>query len=475
MEVKDEIVSSKVLIPVLLVVSAATIALAVKRVISIQDTYQVQPADFYFPWEPSSAYGTVAWAVSKAEVTASTLSGTLVSAFTVNWSTPVRITSPSGLPLQDFNLAFDSVRARFVFAALDVTAGNANVWYGYSNNNFGLTWSVVGSPLPSSMGNWDYPSIGVDASGRVIIGATLFAGGGITGYYTAVSTNGSTFATPSLVSTRVATTASRVVATSNAFNAFVFSAATGGSPTAVTLFASSDGITWPGSTVLATFLPAMGNSPNESYGAIYYSLDLQAQGYTNGLWTVAFPVNNAGYNNIFICTSDRGCGLANAAADDEFLQGTSASGDQGYWLNYYTFSTLYNRQLPLVMQAIYYPHGAPGIGATTTTGIDPRQWVDLPAGRRCLVYCYAAGDFNTIAHAPGGVALTPFESQTAFGQVALFQNFLKDPQAPPTPIAFVPNFIPYPVGADLRGLGKPLPPGTEALPVSPRNWGRPPQ
>jgi hypothetical protein len=265
---------------------------------------------------------------------------------------------------------------------------------------------VAASPLPSSMGCWDYPSIGVDASGRVIVGATLFVSGcrsGIMGYYSNVSTDGRNFTTPSLVSKIVATTASRVVATNNAFYAFVFSAGTGGSPTAVTIFPSSNGTTWPGSTVLATFMPAMNNSPNESYGAIYYSLDLQAQGYTNGLWTVAFPVNISGYNNIMICTSDRGCGLANAAADDEFLQGTSVSGDQGYWLNYYTFSTLYSRQIPLIMQAIYYPHGAAGIGATTTTGINPTQWVDLPTGRRCqFYYCYAAGDFNTIAHSPSG-------------------------------------------------------------------------
>lgn len=51
--------------------------------------------------------------------------------------------------------------------------------------------------LPAADGNWDSPSIGVDASGRVIIGAVKFPGP--SGFYTAVSSDGFRFSAPNVV------------------------------------------------------------------------------------------------------------------------------------------------------------------------------------------------------------------------------------------------------------------------------------
>jgi hypothetical protein len=299
---------------------------------------------------------------------------------------------------------------------------------------------------------------------------------GVGGYEASVSSNGTSFGSVNFIWGAGSASGfySRLVAAGSTFYAFVPVLTSQFVPSAVEYLSSSDGVTWccnpPQS--LAQFTPPSNQSPN---GTIYYAPLLQAQGYLNGLWTVVFQIDNGGFNNAYICTSSRGCGLVNAAADDEFLVGTSVSGDGGYWVNYYAYSSLNNRQLPLITQAVYFPSGQGPIGRTIDSGIDPSDW--QPTAGACPSTCYSAGDFNNIASNTSLVASTPDVSEDVFGDPVLYQNFLQDPQAPATPGTFTPNFIPYPMGADLLPIGRPLPlnaQGEQVLPpesagVSPFN------
>jgi hypothetical protein len=437
-------------------VLTAVALLASSGTISVISTNRVSNEAWSgYRWEPSAAVGSATWTHAWASYTLSTLVGSLVSSWNgSSWNSPTQLTPPTGLRTGDVNLAWDSLRNRFVFAALDLPAtGNHSIWYGYSSDAFGTSWTFTSTPVFSAAaGDWDYPSIGVDGAGRVIIGGVKFPGP--SGYYSAVSSDGMTFSAPSFITSSGAQ--SRVVATDTLFQAFVPTLNGSSLPIAVNRYQSSDGVTWSGPFSIATFSAPLNNSP--SAPTIFYAPLLAAQGYPNGLSTVAFQINNGGYNNVYICTSDRGCGIVNPAADDQFLVGNSVSADRGYWIGYLTYSTLVSRGLPLITQAIYFPTGLPPIGATTNTGIDPTSW--LPVSR-CSATCFGAGDFNTVASNPFASATTPFVEQTA-RQNDLFQSFVQDPPASNVP-NFTPKFEPYPVGSDLTNLGLAVPAQSVAL------------
>ena len=174
--------------------------------------------------------------------------------------------------------------------------------------------------------------------------------------------------------------------------------------------------------------------------------------------SVAFLINNGGYNNIYICTSDRGCGLINSNGTDQFLAGTAAAvrngtGQPDYWYSYNTYSIL-PRQKPLITEAIYFPPGQAAIGAGTSSGIEPTNW--LVHNTRCLAQqCYAAGDYIGIASNPYAGASTPFVREYNLKN-ALLQIFLQDPPGD-APGTFIPNFVPFPLGSDLTHLARPVP------------------
>lgn len=412
----------------------------------------------FYPFEPSSAYGGGTWAITWTDL-AQTGGGPSASASFIGsssggaWSHN-SIVSPYGLQLGDLNVAYDSTHGRFVYAAADLpSTGNSNVWFWYFSGG-STFWQAVFS---ASVAQWDYPSVSVDSTGRIIVGAGNITTGG---YYVSVSTNGgNSFGTGTSVSSAGINLGnlSRVVAAGSTFYVFVPVYTGQYVYSSVQLLSSTNGVNWSSPTTIASFLPPANQSPN---GSIYYAADPQVQGYSNGLWTVVFQVNNNGYNNAYICTSNRGCGLVNAGADDEFVVGTSVSGDGGYWVYYYTYSTLNTRSLPLITQAIYFPPNSNPIGATTFSGIDPSfgAWIQFQAGMRCPSACYAAGDYNNIASNPSLVASMPVVTQDASDSPALYQQFLEDPQAPPSAAPFTPNFVPYPMGADLSSIGQPLTP-----------------
>lgn len=259
------------------------------------------------------------------------------------------------------------------------------------------------------------------------------------------------------------------MATNNLFHAFVPTLNSNFVPTLIQRWQSSDGVSWSGPYSIGTgsFTAPWNNTPdNTSSTIIFYAPLLAAQGYTNGLWTVAFQALNGNYNNIIICTSDRGCGWGNAASDDQFLVGTSVSGDSAYWVNYFTFQSAGQRNPPLMMQALYFPPGKAGIGATTTSNLQVTSWV--LQGNRCMTTstnppkpenCEAMGDYNTIASNPNAGSTTPFIcSATSFSPCSgnptvLFQDFVEDPQGSSQLVNFTPNFVPIAFGADVTSAG----------------------
>jgi len=342
-----------------------------------------------------------------------------------------------------------------------------NIYYGYSNDASGTSW-VAPIMVPGMTGTSDYPSIGVDASGRIIIGS--YSGG----YHVSLSNNaaGTSFTSAQAITNLPSGdtgASSRVVATSSKFELFLpYMPAPANTISRVDRMESSDGISWIAQASIDLPGQPQNQSPSSNYcggstcGSIFYAPYLDAKGFTDGRWVVVFPVNNGGYNNIFIASSDRGNGLVNSYADDQFLGAVATSSDGGYWVNYYTFSDS-NRNLPLIEQAIYIPPGASPIGATTSPagGISPTSWdQSFSASRGCPTPCFSAGDYNGISSNPYASASTPY-TMSGSTLTSLWQSFVQDPAVSNLP-TFTPNYLSFPIGADLTYLAGPISPTTYA-------------
>ncbi len=421
-----------------------------------------------YRFEPSSAAGSTTWATSWTDLPSgkSYVTGWNGS----SWRRPATElfvgdpTLPTYKPMGDVYLTWDSTRNRFVFVALDVISFSGpqnSIWYGYSTDASGTSWvfgntdPLTGAPRPvmasDATVHWDYPSVGVDGLGRIIVGAAKFAPNDA-GFYTKISYDGgSNF--NSLV--RVGTSGgarSRVVATDNMFHAFVPSLRPVTLlPYAIVRYESTTGTSWGLPIGLRAFDEPKAASPDYYSGhKIHYSPLLDARGYTNGLWSVAFQESitfgATKYNNVEICTSDRGCGMPDQVANDQFLTGTSVSGDSGYWLAYLTYHT--PRQLNLDLRAVYFPPGQSGVYGIPYTGINPLKWRELNDAR-CGVPCYSAGDYAGIASNPYAGASTPFVQEWSATNI-LLNTFLQDPPVSPNIPNFKGNFVAITVGSDTR-------------------------
>ncbi len=456
--------------------------------------------DRTYKWEPSSAAG-LTWVTGWNGLTSGpnfTVTSTIASVRPWRdgaWGPETVLRAPNNQNVQDFYVAWDFRRQRFVFVVID-SVSPLSVWFGISTCSAGSAWMFrrtrvfEGSALPYV--TWDFPSVAVDGSGRIIVGAVAFVlneQGRLVanGFWTRVSPDGGiTFSSGLPVGPSPSVyppgAQSRIVATNNRFHAFIPTLNALYLPVGVDRWESTSGTTWTGPSLLLTFGAPLNSSPNNyptpSGRPIFYAPLLDGRGYPatasypDGLWTVAFQINNGGYNNVYTCNSSRGCGLANSIQDDQFLAGTSVSGDGGYWIAYDTFSAAGLRPLPtpLITQAIYFPPppGLP-IGATTNTGVDPLSWI--LHGNRCgtpdfRIPCYASGDYAGIASNPYRAASTPFVKQSSllFVPNDLVQSFVEDPPAPPNVPNFIPNFLPFPIGADLTAISLPVPPQSVGLP-----------
>lgn len=121
-------------------------------------------------WEPSSSSGST-WATSWAAINNTVTSAvSSVSAWNGSaWNTVTALTAPNGRSTGDVNLEWDGTRNRFVFCALDLGAATLNIWYGFSNDPSGTSWTFRSTAVfaATSFVGWDYPSIGVDNSGAL--------------------------------------------------------------------------------------------------------------------------------------------------------------------------------------------------------------------------------------------------------------------------------------------------------------------
>jgi hypothetical protein len=465
-------------------VVSAGVLLASSGVINVISRNQVsheiinnQPVTAY-RFEPSTAAGGT-WVSSWAAYPVSNPSAvtSYVGAWNgSSWQQPsVPLTPPNAAQTWDVNLSWDSTRSRFVFALLDSIG---NIWYGYSTSASGTQWvfgnqngSGVAQPV-FPFARWDYPSIGVDSSGRVIVGAVNLTFSPSDTYSVAVSSDGQHFAAPNQVPITSGTSPnSRVIAAGTTFHLFVPALNDQNLAIAIYRYQSSDGVNWSGPNLIMTFgAPLNSAQPSGSNLPIFYAPYLSAAGYTDGRWIVGWQENVNGWNNVEICTSDRGCGAVNQQADDEFLAGVSASSD-GYWVAYHAYTSLNSRALPLITQAIYFPTGSSPVGATTNTNIWPTSWIVAGQGQplppRCTQNCYAAGDFNTPSSNPYASSHTTFVGASSL-QTDLFDSFQLDPQATANVPNFVPNFVPHKPGTDLSSLGIPVPAASAALPPQAR-------
>jgi hypothetical protein len=439
-------------------------------------------------WEPSAASGTT-WAAGWTELVdlggpsgVQPPSVSRLKAWTGNgWGYEKTLPQPPGdYFTADIYLGWDSVRQRFVVVWLEAVGSfigsTSKISYGYSKPTAnlpaaaGADWEFSTSPVFDGQ-FWDYPSIAVDAGGRVAVGAADSTGR----FWVAVSNNGGAdgFPTRSVVPTSLSdlpegTTEvwrgyqSRVVAAGTTFHAFIPTlekVPQTSLPRRVERWESASGSTWVGPQVLLDFEAPLNHSPN-TYSAsqpspakfIFYSPKLDAKGSPNGYWVVAFPVpvqvGTVVYNNIVMCASSRSaCWYVNPAESDEFLGTVSlgtSNGQPDYWVSYLTYSTLQTRSLPLISQVIYYaPADLTGIWANVNTAIFPYKWIIHPD--RCPSGCFAAGDYLGFAANPFAGATTTFVNDSGL-RTGLYQTFVQDPPGQ----AIRPQPVHFPIGSNLR-------------------------
>ena len=110
----------------------------------------------------------------------------------------------------DIYVAWDNYRSRFVAVYLD-TASNS-IYYLHSTDNTATAWTAPVVAMSSALGGWDYPSVSIDGSGRIIVAAYS------SGLSTTLSLDGDSFDTP--VTVPLATSNARVVALKDRFEVF---------------------------------------------------------------------------------------------------------------------------------------------------------------------------------------------------------------------------------------------------------------
>lgn len=109
-----------------------------------------------YRWEPSSAVGTTTWATAWAEIpTTSPTKDSYVSVWGGSWGSQQLLRTPGGVSLGDVNLSWDSLRTRFVLDAIEVgsTITRPNVWYAYSTNSNGTSWTGWTSAFSGNFAN----------------------------------------------------------------------------------------------------------------------------------------------------------------------------------------------------------------------------------------------------------------------------------------------------------------------------------
>lgn len=469
-------------------------------------------------WEPSTAVGAT-WVHSFATLT--TLWSYTAAWIPSNgtWAKSDVIAGPGGKQVGDVYLAYDSTpgRSRYVLVATSFEETSSSLYFSTSSD--GVNWAPLQEVLsgPGQGGAFDYGSVAVDSTGRIIVGAVKYFDNLQTyhadGYWVSTSTDGGTswsqpyeVATPTGGDQRWGIN-SRVVGAGDHFMVFTPSLQPFSFqflPQAVSYFFESNG-SWSAPTLLMPFpnnVPlnnspdayAVGPNPNSNPyrvpGAyLYYAPLIDASGNGSGKWAVTFQVNSNGYNNVAVCTgtynSSSGCMIINPATDDEFMNGVNVDPNGGVWLSYLCYSSTSARSLPLFHQTIYFPASGGVLGVTGDYNVWP-AYIPPPASGnpssnwyldnsqdRCGQVCLAEGDYARIGSNPYLSLDSPFvnaeqaENRNPPGQIGLFQIFATDPQGKPPSNTFTPHPVYYPPGTGIQGPATVVP--SVSLGIAPEN------
>ncbi len=421
------------------------------------------PNNAQYVWEPVIAKGGSNWVAvwSQAQSNSTALYSSYFNTGSHTWSSPA-IFAISGVFISDPGVAWDAARNRYVMCALQVpqSGGPANVYFGYSNDSQGSSWTINLIPAFQSdpLSSWDYPSISVDGQGRIAVGAVRFGGFNYSiaaGYYVARSTNGgASFVSPATLAVPPSFIGgghlSKIVATGQKFHVFA-PELNQVIPKAIHRFESNDG----GQTFSDTSpspLTTFGQPYNDSVVAgvgmsctsdgslinltqtnclpLYYAAQLDAYADpASERWSVVVPALNAGNGrtNIWTCNSDRGCGFVNPYPYDQFMGTTAITNDGSFWISYvsFTFANVPNAPGNVFSQVIRFPPGLIGVGMTTSQGSATATWTPQP---RCYTSCLGEGDYARMA--PGfdaTTAVAPLSYQAGLKNNELFAFFLSNP------------------------------------------------
>jgi hypothetical protein len=334
-----------------LILCAVVALIASSGVINVISRNQVsQEIGNGYRWEPSSAVGVTSDGSIKSWATSWLTDDSLgpnsyVSVWTKSsssWTLPIPLVVNSN-PVSDVNVAWDATRNRFVFVAIDSLN---SVWYGY----FDASGTAVTFTNQALFGAADYPSIAVDPSGNIVVGAVIALGAEIR-HETMLSTNGEDFGNLGQVFDLTGGAGGvggnpRIIAAGYKFQAFSTTLDGGSHPISIQRYESTDGINWGSPIQLMSYgAPLPYAQPSGSSSPIYYAAEeIAAAGSPDGRWIVAWQASISGWNNVQVYTSDVGTFSVNQTADDEFLAGVSANTD-GYWVTYHAYPNLESRSL----------------------------------------------------------------------------------------------------------------------------------
>jgi hypothetical protein len=406
----------------------------------------------YTPWEPSAGAGT-SWTTAYNIIDENPNSPVIkayVRNFASGWANEQLLSAPDGSPLGDLYLQWDPFKRRFLLCAIDLKASPTvpitSVYFGYSLDEAGTAWEIRATPFvplvdnanPINSYGWDYPSIGVDSTGRIAIGAVKI--GGDNKFWVAMSSDtwntysSRNFSTFSMVSASpppntIMSAFSRVVGTSDRFHVFVPTLSAEPSnpsylPVAVSRTESIDCISWSPPSTLFTFEAEALNLSLYRVTAppsipVYFSPKLDARGAPSGHWAVVFqagvladtnttpvdPLAQTAFNNVVLCTSG-GCGYVNLtrppppvaapyAYNDQFLPTTAITirpnGQADYWVSYLTNVTVGTVQSLTDRTLNTWPPAPQQESDPTTNGILAMETIYFPAGSSLAYERVASG------------------------------------------------------------------------------------
>jgi hypothetical protein len=473
-------------------------------------------------WEPVIARGSTTWVAGWTEVPHD-ISQPLVTYLSAwdpaqqKWGNPHAL-PPFGVSTFDLHITWDPYTngGRFVYVLVDAFR---NVQIGFSTDASGTNWTSPPNPaLAGFPVSWDFSSVAVDSTGRILVAASNSNTSDLS-IYGAISTDGGrTFSQPVRIVGPTASTNylfSRVAAISDRFEVFsLLTQAPQTTPFSLRRFESTGGLTWNDMGYLSPNLGSPPNnstqqactpgSPTDNCELVFFAPTLDAKGDPGrGRWTVVAPTAYGTKTNATIWTSDRGSGPVNQQPYDEFLSTGTVSSDGSYWVSYLTFTLCYDASSGgdgsksasnVYSQTIHFPPGG-YTGATTSSGIAPVRWRNTgtpnSSAVRCgslgvPVPCYAAGDYAIMA-ADGNIMSAPLIQQSPFQRNDLHTIFLQDfsgafysPYSLPRPAYLQTSqrnelfgSVPAPPIADVAATSGYDPPALVAVKPAPTNQFRP--